>query len=75
MYYLIKTNLGVKKCVDKNPNNIYSNNMNIGCGNSLSFPNNVQFVKTITINCTGTTNSINADVYTDYFTAIKLNLI
>jgi hypothetical protein len=75
MYYLIKTNLGAKTCIDKDSKDIYTNNMNIGCGGSLTFPNNVQLVKTISINCTGTTNTINVEVYCDYITAIKINLI
>jgi hypothetical protein len=75
MFYLIQTNLGVRRCVNKSLQDIYTNNMNIGCGQSLPFPSNIQFVKKNKIRCTGTPNSINAEVFCDFITATRLNLV
>ena len=74
MFYLIQTNLGVNRCVNKSPEDIYTDNMNIGCGQNLPFPNNIQFVRNNKIRCTGTANSINAQVFCDFITATNMNL-
>jgi hypothetical protein len=75
MYYLIKNNLGGKKCINKNSNDIYSNNMSIGCGQSLTFPSNIKFVRNNSIRCTGASNSEGAQVFCDFVTAKKMNIV
>jgi|GEM_PF-1076202 hypothetical protein len=75
MYYLIIDNLGMKKCIHKSPQNIYTNNMHIGCAPSFTYSSNIQLIATITINCTGTANTIQAGVFADYKTYVKFNLV
>lgn len=75
MYYLFKTTGGQKTCIDKNPSDIYTPNMNIKCTGSLKFPSNIILVKDIPIRCLQSTNSSTAQVYCDYTTAKKENLI
>lgn len=75
MFYLIRTNLGTRTCINKNPSDIYTNNMNIGCGSSLPFPTNIQRVKPVRIRCTGASSTVNAEVFCDFMTAMKLNLV
>lgn len=75
MYYLIQTNLGTRKCVDKSQQDIYTNNMNIGCGQNLPFPSNIQLVRINKIRCTGTPNYVNAEVFCDFVTAVRMRII
>lgn len=75
MFYLIQTNLGTRRCIDKDASDIYTNNMNIGCGQSLPFPSNIQFVRNNRVKCTGSSNTVNAQVFCDFVTATKMNLI
>lgn len=75
MFYLIKTNLGLTKCINKNKANIYSDNMHLECNQNLPFPSNVQFIEDISINCTGISDKITAKVYCDYVTATKIQLL
>lgn len=75
MFYLIRDNLGTQTCVHKDTSDNYTNNMNIGCGAALPYPTNVQKVRNIKIRCTGSSGSVNAEVYCDYITATNLNLV
>ncbi|WP_428231842.1 hypothetical protein [Flavobacterium sp.] len=75
MYYLIKSTGGQKSCIDKNPSNIYTSNMNIDCRRSYSFPSNIVLVKNISIRCLQSTNGSAGQVYCDYVTAKKENIV
>lgn len=75
MYYLFIDNLGTRKCVSKNAEDIYSPNMNISCLPNLPFPSNIQRVRDLSFNCTGTGNGATGEVYCDYVTASNLNLV
>jgi len=75
MYYLFVTNLGTSKCVSKNGQDIYTPQMNIGCGPSLNYPSNIQKVRDNDVRCTGSGNSLTAEVYCDYMTAISLSIV
>ena len=75
MYYLFVSNLGTEKCVNKNPDDIYTPNMHIGCGPSLSYPSNIQKVRDNNVRCTNTGNNAHGEVYCDYITAMSLDLV
>jgi hypothetical protein len=75
MYYLIRNNLNGRRCISKNQQDIYAPNMNIGCSQSLPFPNNIQLIRQNNIRCTGSGNTTDAEVYCDFVTAHHLNLI
>jgi hypothetical protein len=75
MYYLIRTNLGTRTCINKSQTDIYANNMNISCNPSLPFPSNIQKVRSLQIKCTSASGSKSAEVYVDYITATNLNLV
>lgn len=75
MFYLIQSNLGTRRCVDKSTTDIYTSNMNIGCSQNLPFPSNIRFVRNNNIKCTGASNTVNAQVFCDFVTAAKMNLV
>jgi hypothetical protein len=75
MYYLIQTYSGIRRCIHKNPEDIYIGNMNIDCGRAFPFPSNVKFCRDNDVICTGASNTTNAQVFCDYFTAKKMNII
>lgn len=65
MYYLVIVNLGIKKCIAKNRNDIYSDGYSCDCTLDLG-PWGKNIVKRITINCINPSiQGIKAIVYRD----------
>lgn len=65
MYYLVIKNLGVERCIDKNENDIYTDNQSYDCQQSLSFIKK-EAIRKIKISCIELPGSlINATVYRD----------
>jgi hypothetical protein len=66
MYYLVITNLGVEKCIDKNESDIYKNYKYYDCKQSVSFISGDFKSRNIKIRCIENPQRlINAKVYCD----------
>jgi hypothetical protein len=65
MYYLAIENLGIEKCINRNPDDIYENDQYYSCLPDLFFVRN-KIVKSIKIRCIEIPETIfNATVYSD----------
>jgi hypothetical protein len=63
MFYLTKIILGTETGIHASPTDVYANNININCSNSINIPAGVTYLRTIQIKCTGAGTLINAKVY------------
>lgn len=75
MYYLIKSILGNKKCLEKRNEDSFTRDMSVDCDNDYNYPSNIQKVRTLRIQCNGTGDISSAEVWVDWHSAVRLNLI